>query len=272
MSEKFKSVPDPIVNDILYAILYNATAEQKRNLQGKYLKAAMSEKAAKAFIRTASDEDRKYMFSKLGFRFAWTFYREDFTGDALRAILKDFDENNKARAFKEMIKRGVVISGDREYNRLLGLMSAAIHHPAYYLDLSFLTVGFHIRNWKKRFFNPADLTVREADENSNTIAKFILQSSLCLDFCKSLTGINGTEMKILLYLYPHAHAKISESYLLDYFNGYIKAPLLTVSIKNLQKSGLIESDGKKEKSFVISAEGVNKVSEYFKTVFLKINK
>ena len=100
MSNEIKRVTHPIVNDILYSVLYNATAEQKRSLHGKYLKAAMSEKSAKAFIKSATDEDIKYIFSKMGWNFAWTFYKESFKSQDLRDLLNEYDGDNKSKVFK----------------------------------------------------------------------------------------------------------------------------------------------------------------------------
>lgn len=113
--------------------------------------------------------------------------------------------------------------------------------------------------------------MREADESANELAKLLLNSSIALDYQKSLSGINSEQMKILLYLYPESHRKISDSYLNEYFSGYMRKTSLRVGIKTLLKSGLIESDsGKQEKSYTITGLGIRKVSEFFKTVFSRV--
>ena len=113
--------------------------------------------------------------------------------------------------------------------------------------------------------------MREADESANELAKLLLNSSIALDYQKSLSGINSEQMKILLYLYPESHRKISDSYLNEHFSGYMRKTSLRVGIKTLLKSGLIESDsGKQEKSYTITGLGIRKVSEFFKTVFSRV--
>lgn len=273
MSKPIKSVPDPIFNDFIYSLLYNAPIQQKRELHGKYLKAAMSEKAAKTFIRTATDEDKKYLLSKLGMRFFWCFVADEFKPEWLRDILNRFNEDKKPQAFREILEKKFFIASDREFLKLLSVTASSIHHPSFFLDMEFIRQNWHIKKWKKRFFNPTDMQMREAQEGSDELCSLLFSASVTMDYMKSLMGMSPDAMKLLLYLYPNSHRKLSDSHLCDYFTGYMGMTTLRVAIKTLQKAGHIESDtGQKERSYTITGKGIRAVSEFFKTVFSKLNK
>lgn len=160
MSKPIKSVPDPIFNDFLYTVLFNMSASEKRGLHGKYLKAAMSEKSAKAFIQNATDEDKKYILSHAGYKFYWVLQKDNFKAEYLREILTKFESSNHVSALRDIAHQGIFVTAEKEFIRLLSLMSSAIHQSSFYFDLSMLRTGWHIKSWKKRFFNPRDMEAR----------------------------------------------------------------------------------------------------------------
>lgn len=272
MSEKpRRSVPDPIFNDFLYTILYNSSYAQKRELHGRYLKAAMSEKSARLFIQNASDEDKKYILGKLGYKFFWCFCKEDFKQEYLSDILKKFQEDRKVSALKDILETGIFVTGDREFLRLMGLMSSAIHQPSFYFDLEMQRQGLNIKKWKKRYMTPIDLKMRDLDEGSTELARTLLSASVSMDYVKGTMGLSAAQMKILLYLYTQPHIFMSEKHLKQFFTGYVRGAELRTGVRNLFKEGFVTGEKKlMEWSYTISSKGTKTVSEYFKLVFTKM--
>lgn len=273
MAEKrLSSVPDPIFNDFLYTVMYNLSAAQKRTLHGKYLKAVMSEKSAKAFIMNATDEDKKIILAAAGFKFFWTFLKDDFKEEYLREILAKFNQDRKVSALKDIAHQGAFVTGDKEFTRLLGLMSSSVHNPSFYFDLSLLKTGFHVRKWKKRFMNPVDMEAREADEGAVLIARTLLSGMIVADYMKGVIGLTVCEVKLLLYLYVHSHLYISEKHLYEFFKGSVRNAEIRTGVRSLFKSGHIDADGKSiDRSYTINGAGTKKINEYFRVVFTKLN-
>lgn len=270
-SDKIQFPSDPIFNDYLYTILYNAPISQKRNLKGKYQKAAMSEKAAKTFIQTASLEDKIYMLCELGHSFFFTLMKDDFKVEYLKDILTDFEKDNKTQGLKSVLEKGVFVSSDVTFNRLLGYVSRAIHHHSFYLDMEMQRQGWNVKKWSKRAFTQRDLDFREMDEGATELARSFLSAAITMDYCKGSVGVTHQEMKILLYLYTQSHTFISEKHLTDYFHGYIRGAEIRLGIRNLWKSNNIEQDKGIEKRYTITGSGTRCVSNFFKTVFSKTN-
>lgn len=267
-----RSVPDPIFNDFLYTILYNSSYAQKRELHGRYLKAAMSEKSARLFIQNASEEDKKYILGKLGYKFFWCFCKDDFKQEYLSDILKKFNEDRKVSALKDILETGIFVTGDREFLRLMGLMSSAIHQPSFYFDLEMQRQGLNLKKWRKRYMTPGDLQMRSIDEGASDVARTLLAGSVAIDYVKSTIGISPSQMKILLYLYTQPHIFMSEHHLKQFFTGYIRGAELRTGVRHLFKEGFIEGEKKgSDWSYTISSKGTKTVSEYFKIVFSKMN-
>lgn len=269
---KFTSLSEPIFNELLYTLLFNATAAQKRQLSGKFLRASLSEKAAKNFIKHATDDEKKQLMSALGMKFFWCFAKEDFKSDTLRDILKKYEEDKKPSALRDVLDYGLYVSSDVNFLRLLGFVSRTVHHHAYFKNMELAQVGFQIKRWKKRAFLPADLDMRNIDEGATEMAKMLLAGSITIDYIKGVLGISPVQMKVILYLYTCPHRHTSEEFLQEFFYGYLRPVEVRVSIRELHNEGYI--DGEREGRnwrYVINAKGTKIVNEFFKTVFSKFN-
>lgn len=269
--EVIKFPPDAIFNDFLYTILYNASAEKKRLLKGKYLKAAMSETSAKTFIQNASLEDKLYMMCELGQKFFMVLVNEKTTPTEFKGILDLFEKDQKSTAYTDILRNGLFVSSDSSFNRFLGFVSRSIHHHSFFLSMEQVRAGFHVRKWAKRAYTQRDLAFREADESTTELVKLLLHGSIASDYVKSAIGINPTELKLLLYFYTHPHTFVSEKHLYDYFKGCIRESDTRLGVRALWKSGFLEMDKLPEKRYTITGTGTQKVAEYLRFVFAKIN-
>lgn len=268
--DKSKNINNPILNDFVYTVLYNASYEEKRGLTGKYLKAAMNERAAKSFASNSTLEEKIYLLSHFGMEHFFVFAKRGLSLQKFRDILTKFEANKKVSALKDISQDGVFVTGDKEFLRLLGFMAQSIHHPSFFLNLEFNRQGFHIQKWKKRNLNDRDLQLREIDENASNLAKIMLNGCLSMDYARTLMNIMPSQLKILLYLYSMPHAYVSDITLGEYFVGRISRLEFRSAIKTLLNGFLIQQNDE-EKSYTIAGPGIKKVNEYFKAVFTFIN-
>lgn len=269
--ETIKFPSDPHFNDYLYTLLFNMEASQKRHLKGKHLKAVMTERGARNFIANASLEDKLYLLSCTGQKFFITLMAEDFKKEWFKEIYDLFQKDKKPAALKDLVSRGLFVSSDVNFTRLLGHVSRSIHHHNFYQATELRRTGFHIRKWKRIALGAKDLETREADEAATSLAQLLLSGSVTMDYMKGLMGISATEMKLLLYLYTNSHAYTSEKYLGSFFKGYIRDAEVRLSIRNLCKSGYVEADKVPEKRYTITGPGTKMVNEYYKIIFTKLN-
>ena len=270
--QKLKTLSDPIFNDFLYTILFNLTAAQKRQLGGKYLKASMSERAAKTFIKSATDDEKKYLLTLCGFRFFWALFREDLNGSKLREVLDKYDKDEKPKALKDVMEYGLYVESDTNFMKLLGYVSRTIHHHAYFKNMEMAKVGFQIKRWKKRAFLPGDLEMRNISDGATEMAKMLLSGTIIVDYIKAILGISPAQMKILLYLYTCQHRHTSEDFLFEFFYSYIRQAEIKKSLIDLRNEGYIDVErGENSKMYTIAAKGIGVVNEFFKNVFSKLN-
>lgn len=262
------TVTDPILNDFLYTVLYNATYSEKRGLPKKYLKVATNQRSAKKFIENSTDEDKKVILSHLGYRFFWTFIKEDFDLNGLRGIVSDFEKDNKGAALKKIIESGLIVTSDKEFVRLLSFTARGTHHSSYFLDMEYKRQGFNIQKWKRRIFIDRDLAVRDLDESACVLAKTILDGIITSEWMKEI-GFTQMEVKVLLCLYESPHISFSEEYLLQKLAPSTNKQLVTRSIKSLAKSGNIDFDKQSDDvtRYTINAAGTKIISEFFKKCF-----
>lgn len=268
--EKVNTIPDPILSDFLYTVLFNASYAEKRGLEGKYLKAAMSDKAARRFVENSTDEEKKVMLSHFGYRFFWVLMKEDFDKQGLRDLLDKFNEDKKVSALKDIMDKGVFVQSDKEFVRLLSFVSRTTHHNAFYYDMEFKRQGYHIEKWRKRIFLERDRLARDTDDEAKKLASYFLRATTSMQGMKDRMGLSLLEMQILCYLYSEPHITFSEQTIVDYFINTSNKGHTSGSVKRLAKSGFLdyETDNGK-RSYIINTEGVKVVTEYFKTIFDK---
>lgn len=259
-----KVVNNPILNDFVYSLLYGASYEEKRGLKGKYLRAAMSGKAAKHFATNSSREEKEYVMAHFGVKFFYVIAKREGTMATLKELLTKFDTGKKVSALKDIADAGIFVTSDKELSRLLGHMSQSIHHHSFFLNMEFIRQGYHIQKWKKHNLNGLDATSREIDESSKVLAKTLLNACLAMDFAAGGTGITPTQMKLLLHLYAISHTFIKDDELYGYFVGAFNKTKYRYAMKALVKEGLVVQHGPASKREVtISGTGIKRVNEFF---------
>jgi hypothetical protein len=254
---------DPILNDVVYTLLYSTSYQEKRGLKGKYLRAAMSGEKAKRFCANSTREEKEYILSHFGIKFFYGFSKEGIGFQKIKDILAKFDSGKRVAAMKDIAEHGIFVTSDKEVVRALGLFAQSIHHHTFFLNLEFLRQGYHIQKWKKHSTNNQDMAVREADESAKLLAETMLNACITLDYAEGLLGITQTAMKLLLHLYTFSHAYIPDQTLYDRFAGAFNKTKYRYAIKSLIKDGLIVEHGPKvRKEITITAGGIKHVNNF----------
>jgi predicted transcriptional regulator len=263
-------VNNPVFNEFVYSALFNATVEEKRRLKPKYFKIAMSARSAKTFCTTGSKEEKEYMLAELGYDNFYVICRRGMTLLKFKEILAKFDNQKRVAAISDIAEAGVFVTSDREFMRMLGLMSQSIHHHSHFLNLEITRQGHHIQRWSKQYLNKKDIDTKETDASAKALARTCLSAILTMTFWPGSTGMTTAQMEILLYLYSVSNSYISYSRLFDVFAGNTNNFKFSSAIRALVTDELIIKHGRGNiKEYSISALGIKQVNTFInKTINL----
>lgn len=248
----------PILNDLIFTLLYNATSEQKRGLPQKYLKQIASQAKLRNFCTTSSREEKEHILSHFGFRFFYTVMHKDITG------LEKFYEEIKRGGPHDGIRNAIYIHGNEQFAYYLNLYAKSIHHPNYFLNYEIIRAGYHIKNWGKNNINRENMEVREIIEGDNALMRTLLSTSVMMQMFPATTGLTMPHIHILMYLYIKRHLYVTRDALVAYFKGfgpYSKRGYIIHCIRELWTEKYVDR-GTDEKSFTITALGIKKITEF----------
>lgn len=262
-----KILNNPILNDFIYTLLYGASIEEKRGLPIKYRKIAMNGRAAKKFATTSTREEKEFILTHFGMEYFYVIARRGMALAKFREILDKFEKKKKVSALADIAEEMVFVTSDKEFIRLLGLMSQSIHHPSYFMNMELSRQGYHIQRWSKATVNQEDKAMREQDMTAKLVVKTCLSACLLMDFWPGTTGISPEQQKILLFLYTVSHTYVSDDRLYAIFAGSIPKNRYRAAVKQLTDSELILRHATaKETEFAISGSGMKRVNEYIHRV------
>lgn len=256
-----KLINNPALNDFVYTVLFHASLEEKRGLKGKYLKAAMDGKAAKVFATTSTLEEKEHLLAHFGVESFFVFAKRGMNLLKFKDILEKFDKRKRVSAIADIAQEGVFVTSDKEFLRLLGIMSQAIHHPSYVLNLEMDRQGYHIKKWAKKYTNKEDVHTRELEANAKLLAQTCLSANLMMDFTPGNTGISAPQMKILLFLYTLSHIYVSEERILSALAGSVGKIQYAAAMRPLVAGQFVLRHAK-GKEYTIAGPGIRQVNEY----------
>lgn len=263
---------NPIFNEFAYTVLWESSLSERRGLSGRFLRAASSAKAAKAFIKSASMEDKLTLLSHFGIQNFLVLCKSDAVNlKDLKTLLTQYESNKEVKSMEDIASMGIFVSSDKQFNHLLGLMSQSIFHNNFFLNLEHKRLGYSIKKWNKRLLSSTDLEVREVMEMNNLVVRTILNSTIRVKYIKGLTGLTEEAMQVLMYLYSNQHTFVKRDTIQDYFTGSISATKMNYSLKALVKNMYVtEHVNRSEGSVTISANGVKAVSTFVDSI-IKLN-
>lgn len=255
-----------LLNNFIYTILFNASSEDKKGLQGKYLNACENEKSAIKFIETATREEKEFLLSQFGYQFYYLIspYKPSNT------VLKEIIEMSGDK-ITDLKKKGFYIHSDKELMHLVGLTCKSIHTPSYAMNLELMRQSYHVKKWS-RAVSVKDKS-NEVSEADSVLMRTLLSATITMNYQAGITGLSDIQIQILLLLYIHRNKEKSFSDIGDLFSGY-KGRYTPSGFKSAINSLILNQYIQKssvDKTLTITSLGINKCQEYRDAVIVNNN-
>lgn len=254
------------LNDFVYTILFNASAEDKKGLSGKYLAACENIKDAKKFIETATREEKEHLLSQFGYQFFYVIapYRLSNTQ------LKDFF-TSEGYKITDLKKDGFYVHSDKELMHHVGLTAKYVHSGSYALNLELMRQSYHIKNWAKK--TPISNESKNVAEDDTVLMRTLLSATITMNYQQGITGLSDIQVQILLYLYINRNKQRSYSDVDNLFSGY-KGRYTPSGFKSAINSLILNQFVQKsavDKTLSITSLGIKKCIEYRDAVLVNNN-
>lgn len=265
-------IRNPALNEWVWNILYNITPEQKKKLSTTFLTILKSSVKAKSFAEFSTIDEKIRLFSELGYDNALVFFEDKAKSvNGLKVVLEKFEKDRQAAASREISQLKIFVSSDKQVKWLLGIMADTIHHKSYFLNLELERVGHHLKSWKAQRVAPSTKQLSDALENSDLIAKTLLNGLLVSDLSQAFLSMKPLDLKILLFMYGQRHTYIEKEKVWDHLVGTTSKARTTASMKRLfAASYLAKHVDLSLGRYSITAKGIESVNMYMERV-LKLN-
>lgn len=265
MPPKRDILQNPIVSEFVYDCLMKATLEQKKNLNGKLLRATRTSRTAKAFAMKSTQEEKAILLAKLGVSFSWNF-------NLSKKRLMELFENRKTMTPTQltdlMLREKIVIVTDKQVVQFLGVMAANCHSEIYLLNRDFLKAGYMAREFRKEYFSTTLSELKTANLSAKWMARTMVNNIVSGKFCEALFDMPETSICVLLFMFSKDKEFITEQEIRLYFNGIYRGFKLGKSINDLLKVNFIEKSYLTEsKEYCVTKSGIEAVLRFEKRTF-----
>lgn len=265
MPKKRDILTNPCVSEFVYDTIVNSTIDQKKFLNGKFLRVGRTSRTAKAFSVSSGMEERALVLAKLGVPFAWVF---NISEKKLKELYDDRHSFNQVKLADKMIEEKMFVITDKEFMQYAGLMASSCHSETWILNRDFLKVHYHLREWRRDYENATNKETKEGIAASKEIAKLITNSIIFSKYSDGTYGINEQEIAVLMYMYSKQKEFIELKQLKIHFNGIYRNFKLVRAINTLLKNQYVEKGvGQFEDNCRITGWGVDIVLKFQKRVF-----
>jgi hypothetical protein len=255
-----------LLNDFVYTVVFNASAEDKSRLYGKYLFVCENIKSAKRFIESSSREEKEHLLSLLGYQFFYVIapYRPSNTK------LKDF-LSKESYKINDLHKEGYYIHSDKEVIHLSGLMVKYVHSGAYAFNTELLRQSYHVKKLSRKL--PVTDESIEYNDADNILMRTLLSATITMNYQQGITGLSDISCQILLYLYLNRNECLFYEDIDSLFAGYkgkYKSSVFKSAINSLVLNNFIQRSAV-DKSLTITSIGIKKCIEYRDAVLVNNN-
>lgn len=269
MPKKLVSIPDHVLNEYIFDLLWNITTEERRHLNRRQLNALVSAGAAKRYVTSTGLEDKLVLLAKMGVEFGLYFGNID--GKRISRLQETHKKKGGDAVIKEMQEERIFILSSREVCQFMNLLSSYAHSENYMLNRQFLKVAHRLNKWKE-WKSELNDEYAESVEASKEIARFSYQLLNMTKYMDGLTGVSTDSLMILLYLFRFKSNFVEDGELMMRIVPSITKNKYTYAIKKMEKEFFIERKAAtKNKQWQITAKGVDTVMKFQKTLLNYIN-
>ncbi len=267
MPKKSKIVSNPFLNAYTYDLMYRLNPEQKKLLNGRYLKYAKNSTSATNFSNTADIEERAIFLAKLGVPFAWVF--GDLNDKTLTEIYHTYKKEGQAKAMDKIAKQDVFVVTNREIMKLLGLMASNLHTETFLINRGYYKAGYHLKNWKKEIVKPQNESIKEAHADSKELARMMYITMLSQKDIPGFAGITDCGMAILLFLFSKDSHDTPETDIRGKIQPTFPSAKVTLGLKKLVDCQFLERSFRdpKRKAYSITGLGIDMAMKFQKRIF-----
>lgn len=269
---KKASIDNPFFNEFVYDIIYKATWAQKRKLNGSFYKIIQSEKAAKAWIKKSSIEEKDILLAQLGVRFFKVYANTEIsTVQGLKDIMDKYGLKKRVSSLNELIKQNFFVSSDKQFINLLCFMSSSCHTITYLLNRDYAKSSYKLTKWQKDANIETDTQIKDAIEGSNYVSQFMLHTMMAKEYMPENVGLDENELRILLYLFPRDAVYTPRTEIHNFFNGVISKGKVTNAINRMIEDRILERNMLELLSYSITGRGKEIGHDHMKRVFHATN-
>lgn len=248
----------PILNDVLYSVLYNATHEQRIGLNVKYQKALKTARKMRGLVTKTTREEKEWLLSYFGYKFFYVIMPNDRSNFNLPEAIEQFKKSHD-------IKDSLYIHSDEQLVYYLTLYSKSIHHPSYFLNYEITRAGYNISSWPKHNIHRENMEVREICEMDNLLVRTMLSTVIVNQLFPATTGLTPSQIHILLYLYVKRHTYLSLQSLFSFFKGfgpYEKEKYIRIILKSLVNEKYVQKKAYNGTEYTITTLGIKKIADF----------
>jgi hypothetical protein len=248
----------PILNDLVFTLLYNATPKQQRSLGEKYMKIMQSAAKVRNFVTVCSREEKEYILTHFGFRFFYVVLPEDL--DKLTELNEELESFEGGYG----IKSTMYVHGDQQFAYLLNLYAKAIHHQSHFLNYELLRAGYHLKKWKKENSNPEQMEIRDAMETESHVLRTIFSTMIMTFLFQGSSGLSLPHIHILTYLAIKRHSYVEKERIYELFKGfgaYDRPNYARAALRELTTEKLVQKNPA-DTAYSITSLGLKKIAEF----------
>jgi len=265
MPVKRDVVVNPFVSEFLYDAIVNSTVEQRRFLNGKYLKVGRSKRKARAFSVNSTLEEKALMLTKLGISFAWVFNIEK---SKLKQLQEDAGEYTNVQLADKMLQEKYFVITDKQLMLFCNLMASNSHSETWLLNRDFVQASYRIKEWRQNYGNVPLADSKDSIVAARDMAKIMMNTIMFSKYAEGILDISEPEIAILLYLLSKEREYIPDTELRVTFNGIYRNFKLVRCINTLLKGQLIEKGlGAMLRQYRLTSWGIDTAMKFQKRVF-----
>lgn len=237
MPAKRDVIVNPFVSEFVYDNIVNSTIEQRRFLNGKYMRIGRNSRAARGFSTKSTAEEKALMLAKLGVPFAWLFNIDE---KKLKELFDDQHNFSPVRMTDKLLSEKMFVVTDKQFMQFAGLMASNCHSETYMINRDFLKANYRLKEWKKEYSNTSLSEAKDATPASKDIAKMVSNAIMFSKYTDGEYGINDAEVAVLMFMYSKQKEFIEMDEMRVHFNGIYRNFKLVRCLNTLVKAKYVE--------------------------------
>ena len=265
MPNKRDVIVNPFVSEFIYDAIVNSTIDQRRFLNGKFLKVGKSIRKARAFSVNSTLEEKALMLTKLGVKFAWVFGLDK---KQLKQIEEESGEYTNVQLTDRLLQEKAFVITDKQFMLFSNLMASNCHSETWMMNKAFHQASYRIKEWRKNYASVPIVDSKDGVVAARDMAKIMLNTIIFSKYAEGLFDVNEAETAVLLYFLSKEREFIPDAELKLAFNGVYRNFKLVRCLNTLVNAQYVEKgEGRFKGTYRITSFGIDVAMKFEKKVF-----